>query len=283
MPALLLALIGCVNTAGDALIYTALDYRIDRPRVLGIRVEPPVLVADVPVQLHALLVAPKLAEASAASWSTCGLSSEEPTSVRTLECFAQGDEVVALAEGSLPASYTPPSRLPGGCDDLDTGLSIRACSHKLPLLVESGFVPGQPALLGAVQASWYLEPWPEGTALPRSASGVPRALQIEGSPGPGRELAVRYELGADLRKARFRWYVDAGELLETGETAPQEWEPPVNPGEKGVTATSNRWVLPREPGTYRIFVVFEGKGWSESSVYAGAPDQIWDSAEVSFP
>ncbi len=273
---LLLALAGCLSL-DDAAIFAALDYTIDRPRLLGMRVDPPLLSPGVEVTLDALFVAPRGQQASAAAWSTCGLGNKDPVTVQTLECFSDGDDVEVIYDGALPALYTPNPRPDADCAG-DTGVDFRDCVHSLPLLVASDFaVDESEPTRGVSQVEFYLEEWDDSRSLPVSAGTLERALTLEGVAGAGAEVALRYSVPADLRNATFRWYVDGGTLLDTGETSVREWSPPEGPNEKGVSVTTNRWVLPEEAGEYRAFVLFEGQGWKESSVNATAPDFVWDS------
>ncbi len=276
---------GCLlnDWSEDALVEGALRYRIKTLRILGIRVDPPVLAPGVSVTLDALLVSPK-GEAEAGTWRTCGLSSDEPAVIQSLNCFESGQDVTELGSGSLPLSYSVPQldvEVSCGPQGGDTGISVHECAHEVPLMLSSNFADEDARAVSHV--SWATEPWPSGQAMPESADSIGRSFYFTDVVKPGQEVEIQYRLRGDVRGGLFRWYVDRGTLGETGLTVAQSWTPPASAGQKGVTTTFNTWTPPDDSSgqELRIYVVWDGGAWAEASALATAPDMVWDLRTVT--
>ncbi|MFH1470022.1 MAG: hypothetical protein ABIO70_36895 [Pseudomonadota bacterium] len=243
----------------DQVIYGALDYRIDRPRLLALAVDPPVLRSDLPVTFEALALAPGGARAGGGVWQTCGLSQDDWTMVWGLTCFTEGVDVSTLASGN-PAAWTPPA-FDIACDTGGGGdFWGQPCGHFLPFLYQVDL--GGRVVRGTFSANVSAE---EVEEPPTSLRHTP--LQVTaGEPVDG-EVALEAWIGAPYDSLSFRWYVDDGTLLDTGRTAVQ--------GQRDDgTWSANRWVLPTAPGSYRAVVVVSGAdGWSaEVKVDTAPPD-----------
>ncbi|MBT3219045.1 MAG: hypothetical protein HN348_08135 [Proteobacteria bacterium] len=103
----------------DTDLVNALDYRIDRPRVLGIKFNPPYTHYSVPIEIEALVVAPDKAIPTSVSVDVCGLNTQRPVSVWDVNCFNNTAYVTHLSQ-ELTFSWQPPHFAGLGCDD-DTG------------------------------------------------------------------------------------------------------------------------------------------------------------------
>jgi hypothetical protein len=224
----------------ESIISQALDYRIDRPRVLALNVYPPAFLTGLPVELEALVLGPDGSEAIHGSWKTCGLEEDQPTAVWDLDCFGQDEGVEAIGEG-IPGFWTPPS-LDLDCDALDTGsYAWLGCSLTLPFVLQAR-LDGQ-MVRGSFTGSIHDI---EGIEVPASFRDV--ALVLAPSPIKDGQVDVEATFGRACDTAVFRWYVDGGTLLDTGRTAIQ--------GVQGNSVWSrNRWILPEGKGPFRIAVV----------------------------
>ncbi len=284
---------GCLGELlDDPVAAVALDYVLDSPRVLGLRVTPPVLVPGVPVELDLLAWGPEGTEAREATFSTCGLRTDLPTQIHSLDCFTEGFEVTVLSAGPAPAAYTPPAalsdvRCPAGSDTVpatpgtgdpgdDTGLlgvTLTGCTHELPLLVEAE-VAGS-TVLGTLDTSWLVGVGGIGLVVPQEStwSGT-RELSWSGVPDRGAEVELELVVSGELEHTSFAWTVDAGTLLDTGRTIPQAFE-------EGRTITRNRWVLPETPGRYRAAVVWRAE--PPPADWVTVPDIGWATTEVEVP
>ncbi len=287
---------GCIGAFfEDALSSILLDYEIDKPRLLAMGLEPPILANGIDTELHALIVGPDGGQATEAVWKTCGLRDDVPTSVSSLQCFAEDTEVSLVGNGSLPASYEMPDLSQVDCDGdvwaWDTGLADSGfaevdtipCTHWLPLLVEAEL--DRETVQGVLHATWFLQPFDESLSLPRTGRQQVQVLAIEGAVVPGETLAVELEVEGDLRDSGFQWYVDAGELEKTSWTATQRYEaPPEHPVDKlGRSWTDNRWTLPEDAtGELRIWVVWT-QPWGDDTIPVSVPDIVWTSATVVLP
>jgi hypothetical protein len=269
-----LGLGGCmIYPWGDAIIAQALDYRLDRPRVLALNVYPPALFSGLPVELQALVLGPDGGEATDGTWKTCGLSALGPTSVWDLECFGQSEGVETIAQG-LPTSWTPPS-LGLDCDNFDTGfLDWFSCDDSVPFLLETE-VDGQPvrgSFFGTIHET-------EGLVVPSSFRDV--ALTVTPGAVAGGEVEVEAWFGRPCSNATFRWYVDGGTLLDTARTAAlgtRDW---------GVWSR-NRWTLPSGPGPFRVVVVISAyDSWGcelkLETFGSDVANMTWAIATVSQP
>lgn len=224
--------LGCLSFPSEV-AYQALDYRLDRPRVLAIRVDPPVLVHGLPVTIDALVMGPPGTSVDSVSVDLCGLSDERMVRVWELQCYDEPELVQPLG-AALPLAWEPPdlSRVP--CE-ADTGLDtahghsgdtaavawhVGDCHSSVPLMV-SAVVSGQPAY-GALDAPIRLASFEPGEAVPASVNAAARSLTALGDARPGGEVTLTFAVAAEPGWDGFRWWVDGGELVGTGRTAVQE-------------------------------------------------------------
>lgn len=288
---LMLLLFACLDLPlNDPLVHQALDYQIDKPRVLAMRFEPPVFAAGEPLQMDALIVAPGGLRGREARWTTCGLREDVPVEINSLQCFADGVEITEMASGEMPLSYRSPDFAEMDCSDwqLDTGSfadtgfdywDALPCHHRLPILVESEL--GGETARGVTWVTWFGQSWPEILPRPTTLDNTRRRIEVIGDPVPGAEVTVRFTALGDFRFNSFRWYVDAGQLLDTGHTAAQGYAPPGPVAFEGRTWTENRWVIPEDAsGPLRVFVVLS-PAYNDPTAYLGSVmDLAWSELTI---
>lgn len=263
--ALLAAATGCFRIPDDWVstdIYLALDYRIDRPRVVGIQIDPPWLVHGQPVRIDALVLAPEAVEKR--SVAICGLRDDVQVAVWEIGCFGNDDLVDPISD-HLPTVWNPPDLSHIDCaeegwdDSGRTDLGIE-CASQLPLLVtaetRSGTAYGSADVSIAIQGT-------SGNAR-RSLARYPHRLEWTGEARPGGEVTLVFHV-EERDVTRFQWYVDGGELLGTGSTERQgvdvrgQW-------------TTNTLRIPSEwVGPLRVAAVASADNWGYR-----AGDQVWD-------
>ncbi len=297
---------GCLGDfLEDAFSSILLDYEIDKPRVLAISLDPPILAHNVETRLDALIVGPDGLQATEASWKTCGLRDDVPTYVWSLQCFAEDTDVSLVASGGLPATYELPDLSAVRCEediwDWDTGIQEDTgkeedtgwwreedegieCAHWLPLLVEAT-LDGE-TVQGVLHANWFLQHWNTEREIPKTARQREFSLTIEEEPAPGKQVRVELEVEGDLRESDFQWYVDSGELEKTSVTVTQRYEEPAEDAAEDETEkswTDNLWTLPdNASGTYRLWVVWT-QPWEEEDIATSVPDLVWAQTEVTLP
>lgn len=237
LPVLLGAIfaLGCLNfPSDDALYYQALDYRLDRPRLLALALSPTVMTAGQELSFEALILGPGQGELDSAVWKSCGLGLDGSVSFYDLACFSDDLEVEEIATGN-PTTWTPPE--PGGCSDTGWG-----CYSSFPFLLEASF--GGQELRGAFFAQLH------SSVEQVDAAPSWRALPLTLTAGEARDGVMSLEawLGAEADGMSFRWYVDDGTLLDTGRTTIQGTR-------DGGMYTTNRWELPAGEGPWRVVVV----------------------------
>ena len=238
----------------------ALDYHIDRPRVLAIRFDPVVVQAEVPVTIDALAVAPRGQVIQTVTAATC---IEDPlaetTTYTDLSCF--GEPKLEVLLGDIPAVWLPHgsecttttsststsyySTYYSDTGAGDTGGSVSSCESTLPILVEARTSDGSG--FGSVFSG-----------VPQRAIAVPglwsysQSLTASGQVRAGGEVQLDFEIAnGDLSPSYpgFHWYVDAGELVKTGVTAPTSVEP-------DLTKAANTLRIPEDwHGPLRVIVV----------------------------
>ncbi len=278
---LLVSLTGCFTELFfSRTVYLATEYQILHPRIVGIAVTPPRIEPGREHKLEALYLAPVGQDASAVRVSTCGLGRDVPTFIFDLNCFQDPDEVQLLTTTDrFTTTFTmPETPLVEGCGvqidgdlgdsglRIDTAIQDGPCAHMLPLLIEAT-VDGEPVLAASFD-SWYTGPVEQEE--PVSARALQFALNLPSTGAPGEPVTVTAALEGDQKQAEFLWYVDAGELEKTGWTVPQTYVEDEVGWTGGRTTTDNIWVLPEEPGSYRVYVV--------ASDVASMPDEAWAEA-----
>ena len=230
----------CTQSLWDEpVIYRALDYRIEGPRVLALSVDPPVFTSGAEVAVDALVVGPGLQESRRATLNVCGLDPARPITLLDMECFSDLEQVQTVAAGDLPLAWTPPD-LAYDCEV--TGAS-GGCSATVPFILESRL--GEAAVVAGFNAEVSASMAGEVDEVPALGPG---ALGLSVSEDRGGELLLEATLEAVGPEATFRWYVDDGELMDTGRTAG------LTDGQ-GIIRSTNRWRPPAGAGPWRVFVV----------------------------
>ena len=272
--------LGCLSFPSEV-AYQALDYRLDRPRVLAIRVDPPILVHGVPVSIDALVLGPPGTTVESVEVGLCGLSDERMVRVFELQCFDEPDLVQTLGR-AVPLAWEPPDLSQVPCDP-DTGVDsghahtgdtadtgavgwhVGDCYSSAPLLV-TATVGGQLAY-GALDAPFRLAPFETGEAVPTSVNAAARSLTVTGDARPGAEVALTFAVAAEPGWDGFRWWVDGGELLGTGRTAVQQRD-----GDLRITHNTLR--IPEDwEGPLRVVVTVQSQVGLESDVIG---DVAWE-------
>lgn len=256
-----LAALACDSLYDDGTVQRALDYRLDRPRLLAISVTPTILQAGVEAHLEALMLGPGEAEGGEAVWKTCGLDVDQYVDIWDLSCFSDDLDVSTLASG-IDTTWTPAQ--PPGCDDTGWG-----CESTLPFLVE--VTQGEEIVRG----TFFSTIQRSDAALSAAPSWRELPVTLTATEPADGEVLLTATVGEALSSAIFRWYVDDGTLLDTGRTALQ--------GSTGEASFStNRWVLPKGEGSWRAVVVISADdawGPSDTAYYADQAqvDTAWGS------
>jgi len=253
--AMALAALACDGLYDDGTVQRALDYKLDRPRLLAIAVTPTVLQAGVEAHLETLVLGPGDAEGGEATWKTCGLDVERSVSIYDLSCFSDDLDVSVLASGA-DTTWTPPE--PPACEDTGWGCS----GSFLPFLVE--VQQGDETVRGTFFASISAS----ASSVSPLASWRDLPLTLTASEPEGGEVTLTATLGKALQSAVFRWYVDDGTLLDTGRTA-------IQASMDDSSVSTNRWVLPEGAGPWRAVVVV-----SADEAWGGADTATWYADEV---
>jgi hypothetical protein len=288
--------LGCVRFPSENAVL-ALDYQIDKARVAGIRLDPPVLAHGLPTSVDALVLAPPGEDAHVESIDICGLRDDIIVDVDAEDCFNEPELVDHLGD-DVPVAWNPPNLsavacptygydtgysydyapLPDtGVDTADTGTpapgwNFGSCASLFPIMVrgESG---GEP-FFGRVSAFLRVEPYLPGEYVPSPLHDVPREFSITGDAVAGGSVDIEFRIQAAIDDEGFRWWVDAGELVGTGRTAVQSQD-----GDWRVTTNTLR--IPDDwHGPLRIYVVTES-WYSDNVVYTA--DLTWEQTVLDVP
>ena len=226
----LVALSAC--SQWDAPVVRALDYRIDRPRVVAVQTDleqigrgqsvliDGLILSDTPPQSVQVLV--------------CGFVEGQRTRVGDARCF-QNDELVQQIATALPAIWTPPE-ISGDCPDFndaftdtfqpDTGVDdtappplVRLCAADVLLAVRATWADGRTAM-----GSTHIEIASEDGPTPPRELRLPLQLRVPPTASAGDEVALEAVFGDPTRSRGYQWYVSDGELLKTGLTRIQRLE-----------------------------------------------------------
>jgi hypothetical protein len=277
-----LLLAGCLQVPDDWLdqaLWTPLDYTLDRPRVLAVRLSPPVAVHGLPTTVDALALGPS--EPRRIDAAICGLRMDTRVTVATVDCFAVDDLVDDVAT-DLPRLWDPPD-LSGivqettatALDDDDSGTWWESLDNRLyppgaslvPLLITARF-PSSPAF-GSLLLPVVHAPYAAGDAVPPSADTRGRSLTALGDAVPGGEVELTFAFAGRPHSEGYHWYVDAGVLRRTGRTAVEVER------SDGWTETTNLLEIPREwRGPLRVVVVVATAEGAASATLAG--DVTWE-------
>lgn len=283
---MLLALAGCGPST--RLAEVALDYHIDRPRVVALRFDPPYAQPGQPVTVEALALAPRGTVIDGLTASSCVPDPlAETTSYRDLSCFREPELTEAL--GAVPATWTPPrptceagtepTPYEGTWYDYeetgDTGYGYyyydSGCNSTYPVLVEARTSEGSG--YGYVFVDVYdSDPL---TATQPSMWSLEQSLTASEDVRPGRDVELEYTIATPFASPTypgFHWYVDAGVLLRTGVTSPSVLT-------EESTTTRNTLRIPDDwHGPLRVVVVAVRDGGDN----AGA-DTTWRVVVLDVP
>lgn len=273
--------LGCLSFPSEV-ADQALDYRLDRARVLAIRIDPPVVLHGLPVTVDALVLGPPGTELDAVSVDLCGLSDERMVQVWNLECFDEPELVQPLGD-ALPLVWAPPdlSQLPcepdtgqadtahadsaDSADTGDAGWFAGRCQSRVPMML-TATVSGEPAY-GAVEVPMRVAPFATGEAVPTSVNGAERSLVATGDVRPGGEVALTFTIAAEPGWDGFRWWVDAGELVGTGRTA-------IHRRDGDLRVTQNTLRIPDDwQGPLRVVVTVQSAAGQQSDAVG---DVAWE-------
>jgi hypothetical protein len=291
-PAVLFTL-GCMVVPSDRSAY-ALDYHLDRPRVLAIAIDPPVLVHGQPVTVRALALGPDGIEADTMSYDVCGLATDRVVEVREHDCFHQPELVTHLGDGA-EASWEPPDLSDLVCPfPADTGLGLDSgsedppdpdpdqdtdlnpyyafdCGSFAPLLVTARF--GDEQAFASADLPVRLQPYEEGEYVPPGRWSAERSLTWTGDAVAGGEIDLTFTLAAE--SPRFSWFVDAGELAGTGWTSDHE-PVPLN----DLSVTHNTLRIPDDwHGPLRVVAV----AVDNYTTWGVAGDSAWSVVTLEVP
>lgn len=267
--------IGCFRgfISGQAK-YQATEYVVDNPRIVALKTNSIEMVGGEAVLFDALLLSPQETEISDWRISVCGLGNETETFIWDFACFEDQEAVSLLGSSdSLPLSIALP-KLPEikncereeGVEEVfeeeDLEEDFYDCSHYLPIHFEA--TASETPVYAAGFLDWYplheseraevLYDIPMGILGPSTAkAGETIDLSFYMIPKPG---------SYNMEYSNYHWYIDGGELLDTGLTATTEFEEPSFDYPQGKIASQNQLIIPEDyQGTLRIWVVVH-QSWS---------------------
>ena len=265
--------VGCFRGLfSEAPRYLATEYVVDRPKIVALKSGPIEMVSGTPTTFDALLVAPQ--ESTIESWtiSVCGLdpTMDTPTYIWDLLCFEKQDAVSQLFKTKeLPHTFAVPTFPEIDCNTYDTlpmdtgivedtgwreeGMDESVCSHYLPLMIEAT-VDDTPVYAAAF-TNWYpTVPYHLRRNASLSEAGI--GLQTVNSAAAGSEVRLEISVATDARDASFQWYIDAGQLIDTGITSARTYVEPNDEQPYAQTTSNNRLIIPTDyEGPLRIWVV----------------------------
>jgi hypothetical protein len=292
LPTLLFS-IGCMVDISERSGY-ALDYHIDRPRVLAVAVDPPVLVHGRPSTVHTLALAPANVAPDAISVDVCGLQTDQLVSVFELDCFHQDELVTHLGDGA-DVTWEPPDLSEVACPDPDTAMEPDSgggedppdpapdpdtdvppqfdyrCGSDVPLMVTASF--GDELAFASLRTQVRLRKYEEGEYVPPGRYAAERTLTFTGEAVAGGEVELTFTLEAEAN--RFSWFVDAGELVGTG------WTANMDPDyENSRALTRNTLRIPDDfHGPLRVVAVAVDDGFA----WGVAGDSAWSVITLEVP
>ena len=266
---LLVGLTGCFNLNADLFdeqVFVALDNITDRPRVLAINLDPPLVVANNRVNLSALVLGPSegIQEGGMTdlSFDICGLREDVPVDVLDLGCFLDSERVEQVGTGQFARWQVP--ELPeltsqpecnidlGGSQALDG-----RCVSWIPLRATATWGNDSTPAYGVLDVPLITVP---GARFTRKDTGSALDVQayIEGPEAawPGDVVNLTLHTDADLEELTwfdYQWYATDGTLWGTGLTVAQDASPKL-----GGQMTTNRLQIPEDAsGTLQVAVVYE--------------------------
>lgn len=271
---------GCLNLPDawtSELPYHILDYRIDRPRVLGVRLSPPQALPGQRVEVDVLTLAPAHADPDEIVWEICGLRRDIPVSVRDVGCFRRDDAVEQLARAAPALAEIP---------DLSTVDAGRVCE---PPWTEAGDVFGPCASVAPLrimarfgsERAWGVISLPMPLGIPSEASfnlrhGVNTVeLDVPAEAHAGERVTLSaFVPGAveQMDLLGLRWFVDDGLLEGTSATLPQS-------ANLAGLRTDNVLHIPEDyEGPLRVVLTVRGAAHDASWGYVA--DMAWDVATI---
>ena len=197
----------------------ALDYLIDRPRVVSVRISNAGQITGEPRTIEALILSPDPIDS--VSVDVCGLRDDVIPVVYDPECFSNPDAVRHIGD-EVPLTWTPPSLERADCELSlptveDTAVEPEYCIGTVPLMVtvQSG---GQEARGAALLD---LPKFDYGAFLPRPPLFGLRLPQVA---YPREEITIDALVnGTGFSDYHyFIWWVDAGSLRYQGRTGVTE-------------------------------------------------------------
>ncbi len=244
----------------------ALDYRLDRTRVLSMRFDPPFIADGDTVEIEPLVLSPTGFDDPVVEG--CGLRTDVPTMVFEAECLGTEELVFPIAEGANVSWESPWLRdapaftgCPEAVVDQSFGGLSSVCHSFFPIMATAlgddetarmaatfniivGY--GGPMPTAAHQQDFVL-------VAPTTATAG-ETVDLEATWDPDAYLGTLdpdYPQGDMPEPLRARWYVDAGDLHSTGRTA---WLERVD----GVFLTRNALVIPADySGPLRVVLIME--------------------------
>lgn len=250
--AALAALTGCF-AEDDRLAWQVLDTSLERPRVIGIRLRPPLVRRGLRVRVEALAIGPQEPDSVSLDW--CPPLLDRLSHVHR-DCFG-AEELVAPIADALPAVFVAPDLSGIACEP------DAYCASDYPIRVTANF-DGYEAM-ASLQLTQFVTPG-EGRPPP-NIDDFEHAVEGPERARGGETITLRARIAAPVTE--MRWWTDAGELLGTGRTIPH--------GLDGASLYSeNRLVIPRGwRGPLRVAVVYVGAP-SADLAEPTVGDQAWD-------
>jgi hypothetical protein len=290
VPVGVMALGGCYNFPSDwvdPVVYQALDYHLDRPRILSVRLDPPVAAPGVTVRIDALAMGPRDVAPGEASILLCGFKRDTLVELSDAECFRDASLVETLGTG-LPFEWTVPDDLSAPCGDgwtpvadtavADTGGRLRwpyGCTSSVPMQVRVPF--GDTMAYAQVQVAVAMTRVPPAD-IPAAALANLR-LEVLGDPSPEGVVTVRLSGDGPAEGTIVQWFTDDGEWLGTGRTRTDGGGEAVVGGASEWFQASNQLRLPRfADAPIRVVAVANHYGFELDAGGLGA----WAVAEIAL-
>ncbi len=263
--AVALATLGCSLNLGPSQAYfQAMDYTLDRTRVIGIASSPLTFAAGTDVDLEALVLSPA-GEVTTATWKTCGLSASVPVNIYDLQCFTDDVDVSLIGEG-IPTVW----HVPVADWTCDTGCEGGRSS--VPVLLEAGVDPdvGRGTFVAELQSGTVED---TGVRKDAGASLRERTLTLTVPDVVDGIVTVEASIDVSAEAGSWSWYVDDGVLLDTGRTI-------THGVEGGVSTTTNRWQLPEDAGRYRVVVAVSASELGSDDLADSPTNMTWAVSTV---
>lgn len=253
---ILLLLSSCIEgfdslNGADEAYYRLYDYRIDRPRVLGISYQPIFPSGGDLVTFNALAASPEHLTDAKVEWWGCGLTLDEPFAYYGADCLQ-----TSLAE-YLGTGSTLEVELPKYQTD---NCSSDGCYGYIPIIA----VMRGRGETGDDQEGYgltYISPdyQDELGPLPMELDLYSASIELTmdgmnpGQAAPGEEIALDVRVETYASELQFSWYVSSGTLRDLGVTLTGEIEWGTL-GKRNVLHAFNTLVVPEDEREGRIFI-----------------------------